>query len=96
MPSLIEAKSTTEALDLVLYLRQDRKVVGIHQGVPGVFEGTQQLEGFLESQEDAARRSGCWVVLHEACFRWLRELGPGSRVGVTFMPPLPYPPQNVP
>ncbi|MGH9056371.1 MAG: hypothetical protein ACRDZX_16245 [Acidimicrobiales bacterium] len=69
MPSLVEAKFTTETLDLVLHLRQDRRVVGINEDVPGVFEGSQQVEGILKTQGDVARRSRSWLVLPKACFR---------------------------
>lgn len=66
-PSLIKAEFTTQALDLILHLRQYRQMVGADENVAGVFQRSQQIERLLQRQYNIARWSRGPFVFHAPC-----------------------------
>src|SRR5688572_26770975 len=55
-PSVVEAESTAEKLDLSLQRQDAGEVLGVSKGVPSVLECAQQRERLFEIEDDARGR----------------------------------------
>jgi hypothetical protein len=57
-PSLVEAKFTTQNLNLTLDLGEHGEVVGLDEDVPAVLKPSQQVQRLIEVEDDALRSLG--------------------------------------